>query len=159
MGFAGVATFGLWQLLYTVPRAQALVFDQIAAHGGDTAAIGRAYLVLTLASLVHAVTFYHLVGHMGAVTAGVMKGCQAVAVFVASDYLFCAAQASQCFSTAKAWSLVLVVLGTTTYALSGRAPPAPEENMEEIEGTDYYRAYTTLPTPTSPRLAAGGEAQ
>ena len=76
---------------------------------------------------------------------------------MASDYFFCAAQASQCFSTAKAWSLVLVVLGTTTYALSGRAPPAPEENMEEIEGTDY-RAYTTLPTPTSPRLA-GGEAQ
>ena len=76
MGFAGVATFGLWQLLYTVPRAQELVFVQIAAHGGDTAAIGRAYLVLTLASLVHAVTFYHLVGHMGAVTAGVMKGCQ-----------------------------------------------------------------------------------
>ena len=32
--------------------------------------------MLTLASLVHAVTFYHLVGHMGAVTAGVMKGCQ-----------------------------------------------------------------------------------
>ena len=29
MGFAGVATFGLWQLVYTVPRAQALVFDQI----------------------------------------------------------------------------------------------------------------------------------
>ena len=52
---------------------------------------------------------------------------------------------------------MLVVLGTTTYALSGRAPPASEENMEEIEGTDY-RAYTTLPTPTSPRLA-GGEAQ
>ena len=54
---------------------------------------------------------------------------------------------------------MLVVLGTTTYALSGRAPPAPEENMEEIEGTDY-RAYTTLDAAhaVSPRLA-GGEAQ
>ena len=49
--------------------------------------------MLTLASLVHAVTFYHLVGRMGAVTAGVMKGCQAVAVFVASDWFFCGAQA------------------------------------------------------------------
>lgn len=137
MGFAGVATFGLWQLVYTVPRAQALVFDQITSHGGDTATIGQAYLVLTLASLAHAVTFYHLVGHMGAVTAGVMKGCQAVAVFVASDYLFCGAQASQCFTGAKAWSLLLVVLGTTTYVLSGRGQPAPEVNME---GT-YYRAY------------------
>eukprot|EP00964_Phaeocystis_antarctica_P072228 scaffold44141_cov56-Phaeocystis_antarctica.AAC.2 len=74
---------------------------------------------------------------MGAVTAGVMKGCQAVAVFVASDYFFCGAQASQCFSTAKAWSLLLVVLGTTTYALSGRGQPAPEVNMEG----SYYRAY------------------
>lgn len=43
------------------------------------------------------------------------------------------AQASQCFTTAKAWSLVLVIVGTTTYALSGRGEATPD--------ADAYRAY------------------
>ena len=32
------------------------------AHGGHVGIIAAAYTVLTVASLVHAVTFYHLVG-------------------------------------------------------------------------------------------------
>ena len=103
MGGAGVAVFGAWQIFYTLPRADDLVLEPIASHGGHVAAILTAYAVLTTASLVHAVTFYHLVGRLGCVTAGVMKGCQAVAVFVASHLLFCSVQDSQCFSTAKAW--------------------------------------------------------
>ena len=49
---------------------------------------------------------------------------------------------------------MLVVLGTTTYALSGRAPPAPEENMEEIEGTDY-RAYDAADADVPPASDGG----
>ena len=133
MGFAGVGTFGLWQVIYTWPRAQPLVFDQIAEHGGSVATITAAYAVLTVASMVHAVTFYHLVGRTGAVTAGVMKGCQAVAVFVASHLLFCASQASQCFSVPKAWSLVLVLAGTTLYGLSTSSA------NREVAPEDYWR--------------------
>jgi len=118
MGVAGVGTFCAWQLICTLPRADQLVFDVIRAHGGHNDVIALSYLLLTLASLVHAVTFYHLVGRMGAVTAGVLKGCQAVAVFIGSHFFFCEAQESQCFSVFKAWSLVLVLLGTATYALS-----------------------------------------
>ena len=118
MGGAGVCVFGLWQLVYTLPRAEELVHQPIASHGGHIGEITTSYIVLTLASCVHAVTFYHLVGKMGCVTAGVMKGCQAVAVFIGSHVFFCGFQESQCFTTAKAWSLVLVVAGTTTYALS-----------------------------------------
>ena len=118
MGVAGVGTFCAWQLIWTLPRADQLVFDVIRAHGGHNDVIALSYLLLTLASLVHAVTFYHLVGRMGAVTAGVLKGCQAVAVFIGSHFFFCEAQVSQCFSVFKAWSLVLVLLGTAIYALS-----------------------------------------
>ena len=128
MGLAGALTFSLWQLVWTLPRADELVFHVIEAHGGSREAIVGAYLLLTLVSLVHAVTFYHLVGRMGAVTAGVLKGCQAIAVFVGAHVLFCGTQASQCFSPAKACSLVLVLAGTSTYALSrGREQLAPPD--------------------------------
>ena len=138
MGFAGVTVFGLWQLVYTLPRADALVFDVIAEHGGDTGVIWTSYVALTLASLVHAVTFYHLVGGIGCVTAGVMKGCQATAVFVFSHMFFCAAHASQCFSIGKAWSLVLVVAGTATYVIStGNAKQQEEEKPDP--DSDYHR--------------------
>ena len=50
-----------------------MIFRQIVSHGGSTQNILTCYGLLTVASLVHAVTFYHLVGHMGAVTAGVMN--------------------------------------------------------------------------------------
>ena len=96
MGFAGVATFSSWQLVYTWPRADELISKPIASHGGHTLAIAAAYVILTVASLAHAVTFYHLVGQMGCVTAGVSKGTQAVAVFVFSHVLYCGAQESQC---------------------------------------------------------------
>lgn len=132
-----------------MPHAQSLILDPIAAHGGHVGTIWTAYVVLTLASLVHAVTFYHLVsrrtrpsrasrpaprrlltlsaparaparawqvGQLGCVTAGVMKGVQATAVFVASHAFFCASQPSQCFSTVKAWSLVLVIAGIAPFA-------------------------------------------
>ncbi|KAL1504715.1 hypothetical protein AB1Y20_008494 [Prymnesium parvum] len=135
MGFAGVGTFGMWQIVYTWPRADSLIFDPIMVHGGNTGTILTVYLVLTVASLVHAVTFYYLVGQMGCVTAGVMKGCQAVAVFVCSHFLFCQIQASQCFSTPKAWSLALVVAGTTVYVLSRHTPGEDEAEL------DSYRDY------------------
>ena len=64
----------------------------------------------------------------GVVTEPITYGCSLYHIWL---------QASQCFSTAKAWSLLLVVLGTTTYALSGRGQPAPEVNMEG----SYYRAH------------------
>ena len=146
MGAAGVGTFGLWQLVYTLPRADALIAQPIAAHGGHVGVIWAAALTLTLASLVHAVTFYHLVGRLGSVTAGVMKGAQASAVFVASHVCFCGAQPSQCFSLVKAWSLVLVVAGTTLYALSkhheqshdGKAATAAAAE-EESDEAEYHK--------------------
>lgn len=148
MGFVGVGVFGSWQVVYTLPRADELIADQIAAKRGSVTVIVIVYAVLTAASMVHAVTFYHLVGKLGAVTAGVMKGVQAAAVFVCSHYLFCGLQASQCFSYAKACSLVLVLVGTTTYGLSesvasqatsrfeGTAA-AKGSAMDDAEDTDY----------------------
>ena len=153
MGFAGVAVFGGWQLIYTLPRFDELVVQQIAAHGGHTGAILGAYAALTLASLVHAVTFYHLVGRIGSVTAGVMKGCQATAVFVAAHALFCGTQPTQCFTPSKAWSLVLVVSGTVTYAISqleqnkksaNRNPGEPRIS-ESIDGDEEdYRLWSNM---------------
>ena len=50
-----------------------------------------------------------------------------------SHLLFCASQASQCFSVPKAWSLVLVLAGTTLYGLSTSSA------NREVAPEDYWR--------------------
>ena len=139
MGCSGVGVFGLWQLVYTLPRLEELVLQPMAAHGGHLCEIAITYAVLVVASLVHAVAFYHLIGGIGCVTAGVMKGCQATAVFICSHLLFCSSQQSQCFTTAKAWSLVLVVVGTTTYALSKRHAESSQRATDLDAAADYIK--------------------
>ena len=50
--------------------------------------------------------------------------------------LFCARQPSQCFSAAKACSLVLVVAGTTMYALS-KGPVDEAESRKDDHDADH----------------------
>ena len=54
--------------------------------------------------------------------------------------------ASQCFSVPKAWSLVLVVAGTTTYALS-EGPKVTEVVMEEEDGAGSDASYVKVEGP------------
>jgi len=116
MGIFGCVVFGMWQLIYTVPRFQTLVLDEIAKHQGDINVIWVSYIVLAVSSLVHAVTFFSLIQRVGSTTTGVLKGVQSVLVFVLSHYLFCSVSQAQCFTETKGVSLGLVLLGVFLYS-------------------------------------------
>lgn len=117
MGCVGVFVFGLWQVFYTFPRFQDLILDEIDAHNGNNTVIISTYIILVIVNLIHGVCFYHLIKSVGSTTTGILKGVQSVMVFVISHFAFCALQKSQCFTTAKGASLVVVVFGVSCYSV------------------------------------------
>lgn len=116
VGFFGCAVFGAWQIIYTMPRFQLLVIDEIAKHNGVYWVILICFIVLVCSSLVHAVCFFSLIQRVGSTTTGVLKGVQSVLVFVLSHYFFCNLQPAQCFTELKGVSLGLVLMGVFLYS-------------------------------------------
>jgi len=116
MGTAGVLVFGSWQFFYTIPHAKELVIGNISLLHGNVQLIFFSFFFLVLDCLAHALCFYNLLGSVGSVTTGVMKGVQTVLVFVFSHFFFCKIQQSQCFTVEKGFSLVTVVFGVLLYS-------------------------------------------
>ena len=115
-GLFGTVVFGLWQVLYTAPRWDALITDEIAAHHGSITQIWTAYAGLIVVNFVHGVCLFHMLKTVGSTTTGVLKGIISVLVFVFSHYAFCSLQQSQCFTYSKGASLVVVVVGVLCYS-------------------------------------------
>ena len=70
MGLSGAIIYGLWQIIYTVPRFETVVVEQIAINHGDIAIILLTYVFLTFDDLLHGLCFFHLIGSVGATTTG-----------------------------------------------------------------------------------------
>ena len=89
-----------------------------------TSLVGALFLLVLFAfcNWVHSITFYKTLVYFpgGATSAGVMKGLQAVLVFVFTDFAFCGKTGGQdlCFTNSKCVSLVLVVIGVVAYGTS-----------------------------------------
>ena len=107
----------MWQLVYTFPRWDTLISDEIAAHNGDFSIIAVTYVGLVVVNFVHGVCFFHMLKMVGSTTTGVLKGVISVLVFIISHFAFCSLQSSQCFSISKGLSLVVVVLGVACYSI------------------------------------------
>lgn len=116
-GLCGSFVFGLWQFIYTFPRWDSLISDEIAAHNGDFFTIAFTYVMLVIVNFIHGVCFFHMLKMVGSTTTGVLKGVISVLVFIISHFAFCSFQKSQCFSVGKGMSLVLVVLGVACYSV------------------------------------------
>jgi hypothetical protein len=148
MGAMGTVVYGTWQLLYTLPRSQTLIIDEIAAHNGDVAVIIGSYTTLIIVNLAHAVCFFILISSLGSTTTGIMKGAQSVLVFIVSHFAFCAYQQSQCFTPAKGLSLVTVVFGVFLY--STFQLPKEENPVDGNDTTDdvdeVIVEYSRVPT-------------
>ena len=87
--------------------------------------VRHALLILScfsVANLLHSFSFYHTLANYpgGSTSAGVMKGLQAVLVFVAAHILYCghAGGDGMCFSMPKFASLVTVVSGVVLFGAS-----------------------------------------
>ena len=120
-----VACVGLlsWQIVYTIPRWDELIRQPTQAAGTTFVQAIGILLAFGLANLFHSLSFYYTVAHYpgGATSAGVMKGLQAVLVFVAAHYIYCKKNidTSMCFTTMKFISLITVVGGVVIFRLGG----------------------------------------
>jgi len=119
-GLTACLVVGAWECVYTLPH-----LDKVL-EPAQTAGTSLQTAVLLLGSLavgnfVHAASFFYLLARIGAVSAGVAKALQAVAVFLLSHVLYCEQDASQCLTPAKTTSLVVVVSGALAYALATAA--------------------------------------
>ena len=107
-GIFGTTVFGLWQLLYTIPRWETLISDEIAAHKGDMTEILCTYIGLVIVNFIHGICLFYMLKMVGSTTTGVLKGVISVAVFIISHFAFCSLQQSQCFSVAKGIRVILI---------------------------------------------------
>ena len=120
-GFFAVSFMFTWQMIYTVPHWEELILDP-AKQAGTTLPKAIAILGLfSIANLIHALSYFTTLRYFpgGATSAGVMKGLQAVLVFVVTNFFFCGRSGGteMCFSTTKLASLVTVVGGVIVFGI------------------------------------------
>eukprot|EP00934_Nitzschia_sp_Nitz4_P009485 Nitzschia sp. Nitz4//scaffold85_size83877//37533//38609//NITZ4_005227-RA/size83877-processed-gene-0.120-mRNA-1//1//CDS//3329559131//9475//frame0 len=121
---ATVAVIALtfWQLVYTVPHWSDAVADPVTTAGTGLWFALILLILFAFCNWVHTITFYETLLYFpgGATTAGVLKGLQAVLVFVATDWAFCGRTGGEelCITKAKVASLVTVVGGVIAYGMA-----------------------------------------
>jgi drug/metabolite transporter (DMT)-like permease len=112
---------GIWQLVYTVPHWTEAIARPVEEAGTSVAVALLLLLLFAFCNWVHSITFYKTLIHFpgGATSAGVMKGLQAVLVFLFTDWVFCGRTGGEemCFSTSKLISLLAVTGGVVTYGI------------------------------------------
>ncbi len=127
-GLVASGCFFFWQVVYTVPRWDETIGDPMKDAGTTVWKAIFILLVFAGTNLIHAMTFLHTLRHFmgGATSAGVMKGLQAVLVFVATHFLYCGRTGGDemCFTHGKLLSLVTVAGGVCAYgfATSAKGP-------------------------------------
>jgi hypothetical protein len=124
--------FFVWQLVYTVPRWENVISEPMRAAGTSLWAGLTILSLFGVANLIHSIAFYQTLLHFpgGATSVGVMKGLQAVLVFVVTHVAFCGRTGGEemCFTPAKLVSLITVVGGVVWYGVA-------TQNSEKIGGS------------------------
>ena len=117
----GLCTMVTWQVLYTLPRWDEVILEPAEAAGTTLVHALSILLAFGLANMVHSLSFFNTLKDFpgGATSAGVMKGLQAVLVFVVADLAYCGRYggSEMCFSESKFASLVTVVCGVTLFGV------------------------------------------
>jgi drug/metabolite transporter (DMT)-like permease len=118
-GFFALSFLFAWQLIYTLPHVQELILEPMHQAGTTYSRAALIFVLFATANLVHALTYFFTLRHFpgGATSAGVMKGLQAVLVFVATAYFYCGntGGTEMCFSPTKFSSLFTVVGGVALF--------------------------------------------
>jgi hypothetical protein len=121
-GLVACLVFLLWQLLYTLPRFESLILAEMKSSGTTLIQALMILTLISLSNLLHSVTFYQTLKDFpgGATSAGVLKGLQAVLVFLVSSVLLCGriGGLEMCWTQTKLLSLMVVVFGILLYGIS-----------------------------------------
>jgi len=103
---------------YTLPNWQTLVTQSMNAHAADVGNVLGAYAMLVLASLVHNVSYFKLIGSAGSISTGILQSLRTVSMFVASSVFFCHIDTLQCITPAKTLSVAVCTCSFLTRVLS-----------------------------------------
>ena len=141
--------FLVWQTLYTVPRADEKLWQPMEAAGTAESTGIFFFFLFGVANLIHAISLYSTLKHIpgGATSAGVLKGLQAVLVFIFTDLAFCGKRGGpeMCFTKTKLLSLVTVVGGVIGYGLA-----TEDNNKKDVVGiTNELSKLTDAQSPAS----------
>ena len=145
--------FLIWQLFYTFPHFDEFIWNPMQAAGTT---IWYALVILGgfgMSNIVHSMTFFHTLRHFpgGATSAGVMKGMQAVLVFVLTNFFYCnrLGGSEMCFSDTKLVSLVTVCGGVLGYGYATKISNAKAGRKHRTKDTENQHEHTSL-IPASP---------
>eukprot|EP00669_Euglena_mutabilis_P013566 TRINITY_DN8539_c0_g1_i1.p1 TRINITY_DN8539_c0_g1~~TRINITY_DN8539_c0_g1_i1.p1 ORF type:complete len:403 (+),score=124.32 TRINITY_DN8539_c0_g1_i1:80-1288(+) len=133
-GMTGISTFAIllgYNFVLTLKHGvRALYIEPVRAAGGSWADIAAVSPLLVLANAVHAAAYFFMLHSLGAVSAGVMKGVRAVAVFVLSATIYCSVDRNQCIvlmenghlgpGVLKCFAMYIVVRGVFAYSVAPR---------------------------------------
>ena len=149
---AGALLF-VWQLVYTLPHFNELIWSPMETAGTTT---WYALILLGgfgVCNIIHSMTYFHTLRHFpgGATSAGVMKGLQAVLVFLFTDFLYCnkIGGSEMCFSDTKLVSLVTVCGGVLGYGYATKISNAKAGRKHRTKDTENQHEHTSL-IPASP---------
>jgi drug/metabolite transporter (DMT)-like permease len=118
-GLVASSLYLSWQFVYTSKHLEERVISPMEAAGTSITKAIIVLVSLALSNLVHALSFFYTLKHYpgGATSAGVMKGLQAVLVFIFTSLVYSGSYGGQemCFSLIKLLSLFIVLGGVTLF--------------------------------------------
>ena len=111
-----------WQFIYTRRHFKERILLPMSAAGTSIPGAICILLGLTVSNLAHGLSYFYTLKHFpgGATSAGVMKGLQAVFVFLFTSIVYCGSIGGDemCFSTLKCVSLLIVISGVLMFMKS-----------------------------------------
>lgn len=140
--------FLVWQLFYTLPH-----FNESIWLPMQDAKTSILYALILLGSfggsnVIHSLSYFHTLKYFpgGATSAGIMKGLQAVFVFVFTNFLYCnkLGGSEMCFSDTKFVSLVTVCGGVLGYGYATRISKTPFVEKPGKNDNENYHETTKL---------------
>lgn len=136
-GIVACLGFLFWQIFYTLPRFQSLILDEMNTAGTTVLKAWCILISISLANILHSVTFFQTLKDFpgGATSAGVMKGLQAVLVFLFSSVVLCGriGGSEMCWTQTKLLSLIVVVFGIFYYGKSTTSKERKESRGGDLK--------------------------
>eukprot|EP00980_Cylindrotheca_fusiformis_P026423 scaffold16150_cov112-Cylindrotheca_fusiformis.AAC.2 len=152
-GVVAAFCFLLWQCVYTIPRFNRKIWEPMQAADSTIAYALFVLCLFALSNTVHSITFFHTLRHYpgGATSAGVMKGLQAVLVFVFTHFAYCGRTGGEemCFTAGKFASLVTVTGGVVGYGIATQKRQQGDEQhpagYEEVQDVSNVEVQALVP--------------
>jgi hypothetical protein len=112
--------------VYTVPRWETLMSDQVREAGGSWDQIAFVFGCVCFFAYLHNISYFYIVEKIGSLTAGVLQSLRAVLVFYFSSLLYCSSHTEQCLTMGKSLSAFVVIIGVVSFIVATSRKPSHE---------------------------------